>query len=89
MTNKPIALTDRQEAVIRRLISQGRYRNADEVLDDVLSVIERFEAMRADRRLTVPVNAEGGRAAAQTKRPREITALDCWVTQLQPPSGTA
>lgn len=89
MTNRPIVLTDRQETVIRRLISQGRYRNADEVLDDVLSVIERFEAMRADRRLTVPVNGEGGRAAAQTKRPRVFTALDCWVTQLQPPSGTA
>jgi antitoxin ParD1/3/4 len=44
MATRNVVLTDRQEALIERLVAEGRYRNADEVLRAGLRLLEEDEA---------------------------------------------
>jgi len=51
MATRNVVLTDRQEALIARLVAEGRYQNASEVLRAGLRLLEdeeaAFEAIRA------------------------------------------
>jgi antitoxin ParD1/3/4 len=44
MATRNVVLTDQQEALIERLVAEGRYRNADEVLRAGLRLLEEDEA---------------------------------------------
>ena len=44
MPTRNIVLTDRQEKLVERLVSSGRYQNASEVLRDGLRLIEARDA---------------------------------------------
>lgn len=47
MPTRNIVLTDDQEALVERLVGEGRYRTPDEVLGAALSRFERGEAEHA------------------------------------------
>ena len=44
MPTRNVVLTDRQEALVTRLVDTGRYKNASEVVREGLRLIERREA---------------------------------------------
>lgn len=44
MPTRNVVLTDRQEALVTRLVDSGRYKNASEVVREGLRLIERREA---------------------------------------------
>jgi antitoxin ParD1/3/4 len=44
MTTRNVVLTDRHEALIKRLLRTGRYQNASEVLREGLRLVEAREA---------------------------------------------
>ena len=44
MPTRNVVLTDRQEEIIERLVSSGRYQNASEVLREGLRLIEKQQA---------------------------------------------
>ena len=50
MPTRNVVLTDRQAALVERLVTSGRYQNASEVLRDGIRLIERREA-EAEARL--------------------------------------
>ena len=47
MPTRNVVLTDHQDALIRRLVATGRYRNASEVMRDALRSLERGEDQAA------------------------------------------
>ena len=50
MPTRNVVLTDRQAALVERLVASGRYQNASEVLRDGIRLIEKREA-EAEARL--------------------------------------
>lgn len=68
MPTRNIVLTDRQEELLDRLVSSGRYQNASEVLREGLRLIEsreaeekaKLKALRAAARVGV-ADADAGR----------------------------
>lgn len=49
MPTRNVVLTDRQEALVGRLVESGRYQNASEVLREGLRLVEQREAEDAAR----------------------------------------
>ena len=47
MPTRNVVLTEHHEALIRRLVATGRYRNASEVMRDALRSLERQEEQAA------------------------------------------
>ena len=88
MPTRQIVLTDHQDAVIRSLIADGRYHSADDVLQDGLRMIERREAQTFIAREGFCSAGDVGHAALPKAGRADFTGRDCWITQLNCPSGT-
>jgi len=67
MPPRNVVLTDSQTALIERLIADGRYQNASEVLRAGLRLLEREEAEMTALRARLAAGLEEARAGALTE----------------------
>jgi antitoxin ParD1/3/4 len=74
MATRNVVLTDRQEELIDKLVSQGRYQNASEVLRDGLRLIESREAEEKARLKALREAARVGIEDADAGRVRDFSS---------------
>jgi len=90
MPTRNIVLTDRQEKLVERLVSSGRYQNASEVLRDGLRLIEVRDAEDRARILALRDAARIGIADIEEGRFRTFdspAALRRHIESLVPEHG--
>jgi antitoxin ParD1/3/4 len=85
MPTRNVVLTDRQAALVDRLVKSGRYQNASEVLREGLRLVERREAEDEARLLALREAAGVGIADIEAGRYRSFAtpeALDEYIEAL-------
>jgi putative addiction module CopG family antidote len=85
MSTRPITLTDHQETIIRCLLANGRYRNADEILHDGLRLVERQERHETTNREHLCPAPEAGCPATKGSGQVYRSWPECWIAQPQWP----
>lgn len=76
MPTRNVVLTERQAAMVDRLVKSGRYQNASEVLRDGLRLLERRDADSEQRLAALREAAQIGWADIEVGRSRRFRTWD-------------
>lgn len=83
MPTRNVVLTDRQAAMVDRLVAAGRYQNASEVLRDGLRLVEQEEAEDRARLKALREAARDGAADMDAGRYRSFDSAGDLSAHLQ------
>lgn len=76
MPTRNVVLTDKQSAMIERLVDSGRYQNASEVLRDGLRLVEQREREDEAKLEALRAAAQVGIADIEAGRYRTFRSMD-------------
>lgn len=82
MPTRNVVLTEHQDAFIERLVREGRYQNASEVLRTGLRLVERDEAAHAVKVQALREAVQAGIASIERGAYREFEDLDALQAHL-------